>query len=304
MEEAAPAVEASMPSVSEDPVATPASPEVKYGSRLNKKVRVTEPRSITAVTHKVCNKCKQNLPAEAYCRQSNTSDGLNLWCKRCRSDRIKQWKKETWQKNAAARKEPDLEKQCAHCLETLPANAFFRDYSHRTGLEHFCKVCKKAIKTERLRVQREAVLLGLPIPRKRKAQAEQVFPEPVPLPPPGEGPMEPSCKLTSRKPTPKKVPTHTRRPYKKRKQVMMLQPGDEAAAGMYPEAQASSSNMPTATLDVNSLPPEFLQAYMQTVQQEGAGPSTSQEPGSAQHATWKTSINPFTGQPYTYMPTA
>ena len=122
----------------------------------------------------VCNKCKQNLPAEAYCRQSNTSDGLNLWCKRCRSDRIKQWKKETWQKNAAARKEPDPEKQCAHCLETLPAGAFFRDFSHRTGLEHFCKACKKAIKTERLRVQREAVLLGLPIPRKRKAQAEQV----------------------------------------------------------------------------------------------------------------------------------
>lgn len=44
--------------------------------------------------------------------------------------------------------------------------------------------------------------------------------------------MEPACKLTSRKPTPKKVPTHTRRPYKKRKQAQLLQPGDQAAAGM------------------------------------------------------------------------
>ncbi len=191
----------------EPAVASPTAQEVALGSRLNKKLRVTEPRSITAVTHKVlwqttserrtsaysclstllmvnssspfsvlqvCNKCKQNLPAEAFCRQSNTSDGLNLWCKRCRSDRIKQWKKETWQKNAAARKEPDPEKQCAQCLENLPASAFFRDYSHRTGLEHFCKCCKKAIKTERLRVQREAALLGLPVPRKRKTQAEQV----------------------------------------------------------------------------------------------------------------------------------
>ena len=61
----------------------------------------------------------------------------------------------------------------------------------------------------------------------------QVFPEPVPLPPPEEGPTEPACKLTSRKPTPKKVPTHTRRPYKKRKQAMLLQPGDPAAAGTF-----------------------------------------------------------------------
>ena len=74
----------------------------------------------------------------------------------------------------------------------------------------------------------------------------QVFPEPVPLPPPEEGPTEPACKLTSRKPTPKKVPTHTRRPYKKRKQAMLLQPGDQAAAGMsaafhrYPADPSSS----------------------------------------------------------------
>ncbi|KAK9866591.1 hypothetical protein WJX84_007626 [Apatococcus fuscideae] len=226
----------------EPAVASPTAQEVALGSRLNKKLRVTEPRSITAVTHKVCNKCKQNLPAEAFCRQSNTSDGLNLWCKRCRSDRIKQWKKETWQKNAAARKEPDPEKQCAQCLENLPASAFFRDYSHRTGLEHFCKCCKKAIKTERLRVQREAALLGLPVPRKRKTQAEQVFPEPIPLPPPEESPLEPACKLTSKKPTPRKAPAMPRRTYRKRKQATIVQPGAEAgpgtdmAPGLYPAA--------------------------------------------------------------------
>lgn len=56
MEEPTQATEGPLPSPTTEPVATPAipaSPEAKYGSRLNKKVRVTEPRSITAVTHKV-----------------------------------------------------------------------------------------------------------------------------------------------------------------------------------------------------------------------------------------------------------
>ena len=65
---------------------------------------------------------------------------------------------------------------------------------------------------------------------------------------------------------------------------------------MYAGAPEGSSAMPTATLDVNSLPPEFLQAYMQTVQQDGAGPSTSQEPGSAQPGYMHGEAVPVAGQ--------
>lgn len=53
MEEAPAAVEPPLIGSSNDPESLPAPPEGCFGSRLNKKFRVTEPRSVNAVTHKV-----------------------------------------------------------------------------------------------------------------------------------------------------------------------------------------------------------------------------------------------------------
>lgn len=84
------------------------------------------------VSEKVCNKCKELLPAAAFNRNRHTTDHLEGQCKACKRSVL------------ASVEEPTvLEKQCSKCKEVKQASAFDRYKRTQDGLQSQCKACMK-----------------------------------------------------------------------------------------------------------------------------------------------------------------
>ncbi len=84
------------------------------------------------VSEKVCNRCKELLPAAAFNRNRHTADHLEGQCKTCKRSIL------------ASVEEPTvLEKQCSKCKEVKQASAFDRYKRTQDGLQSQCKACMK-----------------------------------------------------------------------------------------------------------------------------------------------------------------
>ena len=84
------------------------------------------------MSEKVCNKCKELLPAAAFNRNRHTTDHLEGQCKTCKRSVL------------ASVEEPTvLEKQCSKCKEVKQASAFDRYKRTQDGLQSQCKACMK-----------------------------------------------------------------------------------------------------------------------------------------------------------------
>ena len=102
--------------------------ELKQLAHVQNQPELEEP----TVSEKVCNKCKELLPAAAYNRNRHTADHLEGQCKTCKRSIL------------ASVEEPTvLEKQCSKCKEVKQASAFDRYKRTQDGLQSQCKACMK-----------------------------------------------------------------------------------------------------------------------------------------------------------------
>ena len=100
----------------------------KSGQYVQNQPELEEP----TVSEKVCNKCKELLPAAAFNRNRHTTDHLEGQCKACKRSIL------------ASVDEPTvLEKQCSKCKEVKQASAFDRYKRTQDGLQSQCKACMK-----------------------------------------------------------------------------------------------------------------------------------------------------------------
>lgn len=110
-------------------------------------------------TTKRCSKCSNDLPLNAFGKNSHETDGLQRWCKACRhehaQDPTRRQRKveydqyyragnlDDWK---AQQPRPDLTvKHCAKCGETKPRDEFGANKGSSSGLQTYCKVCSREI---------------------------------------------------------------------------------------------------------------------------------------------------------------
>ena len=109
---------------------------------------------MTPVT-KRCADCKQELPTEAFVRDTQRPDGLSAYCRSCRSARDRAYRARV--KAAHPKRVPPASKVCGRCKQVLPASAFSVRRHSPDGLVAMCKRCDSAVSTAWRRAHPEAV---------------------------------------------------------------------------------------------------------------------------------------------------
>jgi 5-methylcytosine-specific restriction endonuclease McrA len=115
---------------------------------------------------KFCPACGSTKHADAFYKSKTTKSGLHGWCKSCSRAKAKavyeseQSARKREQRKIARRERTEheraiyraslIEKTCARCRQTKPADAFAKSNRGRTGLQSWCKSCQ----TENARVRR------------------------------------------------------------------------------------------------------------------------------------------------------
>ncbi|CAL8468903.1 g8444 [Coccomyxa elongata] len=88
-------------------------------------------------TSKKCTRCGLEKPANAFCRNKRSFDGLYSQCRTCVSDKDKDRR----QKMLMQKPEPVPNKLCSRCNTHKTCEEFYRDASKPDGLQTYCKPC-------------------------------------------------------------------------------------------------------------------------------------------------------------------
>lgn len=82
---------------------------------------------------KECYKCEVTKPATEFHKASNRKDGLQGWCKQCRSE---------YDKLERVKHDVTVEsKVCADCGKDKPADEYIKSSRTKSGLHSYCKEC-------------------------------------------------------------------------------------------------------------------------------------------------------------------
>jgi hypothetical protein len=84
---------------------------------------------------KVCGKCKESKPFEAFSKNANGALGLSSYCKLCMAE---------YQKARARSSSAGTHKVCTKCKGNKPITEFFPDKSRKDGYNNHCKECRRA----------------------------------------------------------------------------------------------------------------------------------------------------------------
>lgn len=91
---------------------------------------------------KVCLRCAETLPVEAFSRHRSRPDGLQAYCKAC----TRAATAASLQRNAARETiDTPPTKRCGRCGQTKPAAAFYVDRRRKDGLYAHCRDCHRSI---------------------------------------------------------------------------------------------------------------------------------------------------------------
>ena len=95
----------------------------------------------TPIQSKVCIKCNQIKPLTEYTKNKSTSDGLESYCKSCKSIINKQYRENNRQINANKIYNENDVKQCSKCKQQKSYTEFNKCISTKSGLVSYCKDC-------------------------------------------------------------------------------------------------------------------------------------------------------------------
>lgn len=86
----------------------------------------------------MCQRCHLGQSASAFTKDSSRPDGLQVWCKACRSNARQETKAAKQQLGPLV-----SHKTCRRCGEEKTAAEFVRNAAAVDGLHHSCKVCHR-----------------------------------------------------------------------------------------------------------------------------------------------------------------
>ena len=102
---------------------------------------------------KRCAKCGVEKPLIEFANHSKTRDGLQYWCKECKSENHQKNKNKPVKRRIVSSK-PGM-KYCCRCGEEKPTNLFSKSKYSKDGLKHSCKVCDKKFADTRVDYRRK-----------------------------------------------------------------------------------------------------------------------------------------------------
>ena len=92
---------------------------------------------------KICSKCKLNKPLKEYQKNIATVDGLHCLCKSCKSIEDKHYKDNNRQINSNKIYNENDIKTCYRCKQQKLYTEFFKNATFKSGLDAYCKECRK-----------------------------------------------------------------------------------------------------------------------------------------------------------------
>lgn len=93
--------------------------------------------TVDSISEKRCSRCRELKPSTGFCRNKNTRDGLNSWCKKC----VKVYYRRG-ELSQAYIDVPEGCKRCAKCQQIRPLSNFNKHRSAKDGLDTYCRDCK------------------------------------------------------------------------------------------------------------------------------------------------------------------
>lgn len=121
---------------------------------------------------KHCPRCGQTKPRSDFSRDRHRHDGLDVYCRACRSDKRRE--RSEGRSKSTPKPISDL-KRCPRCGQTKPRSDFPRNRSRRDGLDSHCRFCISDKRKKRRETQ------GKPLRTERKSTRQEL---PPPSPPP------------------------------------------------------------------------------------------------------------------------
>ena len=107
----------------------------------NRQINANKINNINDV--KICSKCKLSKPLQEYQKNITTVDGLHCLCKLCKSIEDKHYKDNNRQINSKKINNDDNVKICFRCKQQKLYTEFFINATFKSGLESYCKDCRK-----------------------------------------------------------------------------------------------------------------------------------------------------------------
>jgi hypothetical protein len=89
---------------------------------------------------KVCTKCGRELPLSEFTKHKSRSDGLQAWCKSCRSERNKTRDRTTERKNTK-KKEVVVKIEPTYPNDPLRVNPEHKEYISESGVYVYSDTC-------------------------------------------------------------------------------------------------------------------------------------------------------------------
>lgn len=95
----------------------------------------------TNKTHKICSKCKKNLPISHFSPRKVSSDGYRGQCKSCVNSYRQEWARRAVNTETL---DPELfpKHRCSECKEIKSELEFDYSSQNLSGIKHTCKKCK------------------------------------------------------------------------------------------------------------------------------------------------------------------
>lgn len=112
--------------------------------------RVRRAKEPISVTQKTCIKCGASKPRDDFARGPSTADGLHPYCRACQGYYNRK------RRQARALLPIDIaEKRCTRCNLVKEAADFHRQSTTSTGLDNYCRECRKAYGAQHYRANKE-----------------------------------------------------------------------------------------------------------------------------------------------------
>lgn len=114
-------------------------------------------------SRKACTKCGQVYPMTSFGKMSRAADGRDYWCKGCKSDYSRRWRRRKGRERKTHAPECVGEKACTKCGEVKTVLAFNGNKYAPDGLKSWCRDCESryqaGLKAER-RGRSRAMAMG------------------------------------------------------------------------------------------------------------------------------------------------
>lgn len=140
-------------------------PMDKSGRDKNREIPFEE--KTRGMTEKLCIKCEEIKPIDAFGKDSVRTDGLYTYCKECQKKDVKARTKQE--------KPVLLTKSCSRCKLVKDASCFNADMTKKCGLSSLCNECKAASRKIGYQKNKKNIINKVGIYRKKKIKNDIQF---------------------------------------------------------------------------------------------------------------------------------